>query len=139
MMSRRVSRLEVVSVGLVVLTALLGVALWPSLPPRVAIHFSASGDPGNYVPRLVAIVAMPVIMVLTIAVLNGAARIDPPTSDYSIDVIICSTMCLLAIVHAFTLGRAVGYRIPIAVVLGTVAVWSLFVVGYSLVAEGHLS
>lgn len=136
-MTRRLSRLDAVSVALIALTAGLGLALWPRLPPRVAIHFSASGVPGNYVSRPIAVFVMPVVMIATVLVLKGAARIDPPTERRSFDVIVCSTVCLLAVVHAFALAWNLGYRIPFAVLPIVVAVWSVFVVGYALIADGY--
>ena len=114
-MTRRLSRLDAASVALIALTAVLGIALWPRLPSRVAIHFSASGVPGNYVSRPIAVFGMPVVMVATVLFLRGVARVDPPTDRRSFDVIVCSTVFLLAVVQSFALAWNLGYRIPFAV------------------------
>jgi uncharacterized membrane protein len=134
--SRRVPRVDPWSVVIVVLTASIGSVLRSRLPPTVAIHFSAAGTPGNYVPRAVAVFGMPLVMVLTLAVLRGAARIDPPEDPRAFDVVVRSTMLLLAVVQGFTLGWSLRYRIPFAVVPAVVVLWSVLVVGYSLRAEG---
>lgn len=79
---------------------------------------------------------MPTVMVATGAVLKGAARIDPPKNVHAHDAVVCSTMLLFLVVHLFTLGSSLGYRIPFAVLPVATAVWTLFVVGYTLKHEG---
>jgi hypothetical protein len=80
---------------------------------------------------------MPVVMVATVLFLRGVARVDPPTDRRSFDVIVCSTVFLLAVVQSFALAWNLGYRIPFAVLPLVVAVWSVFVVGYALITDGR--
>ena len=68
------SRAMRISAGLVALTALVGVALWPRLPAEMAIHFSASGRPDNYVSRAVGVGLMPVILVATLLIMTRTTR-----------------------------------------------------------------
>lgn len=135
-MTRRYSRFDIASIGIIALALVAGVVLWPRLPGQVAIHFSASGTPGNYVSRTVAVVAMPAVMVVTGGFLKVVMRIDPPTNKRAYDAIVCSTLLLLLVIHLFTLGWALGYRIPFVVVPAVVAVWTVFVVGSALASEG---
>lgn len=131
-MDLNASRPDTVSLLVVVLTAVIGAVLWPRLPSQVPIHFSATGSPGNYVSRTIAVLTMPIVMAVTGLVLKVAARIDPPMSARAYDVVICSTLLLLLAVHLFTLGSSLGYPIPFAVLPVTTAVWTVFVVGYTL-------
>jgi len=101
----------------------------------VAIHFSATGTPGNYVSRTLAVFGMSVVMLVTMVVMKSAARIDPPNDPRAFDVVVCSTMVLFAGVRSFALGWNLGYRVPFGIVLAGVAVWTVFVVGYTLVHE----
>lgn len=138
-MTRRLSRLDLASLGVVLLALVVGVVIWPRLPEQVAIHFSASGTPGNYVPRTVAVGAMPAVMVATGGFLKAVARIDAPASERAYDAIVCSTLLLFLIVHLFILGWALGYRLPFVVIPAVVVVWTVFVVGSALASEGLFS
>jgi uncharacterized membrane protein len=126
------SRLDAASLLVIALTVVIGAALWPRLPPQIPIHFSATGTPGNYVSRLVAVLAMPIVMTGTVFVLKAVAWIDPPKSERAYGVIICSTLLLFLVVHLFTLGSSLGYPIPFAVLPVATAVWTVFVVGYTM-------
>jgi uncharacterized membrane protein len=130
------SRLDAASLLVIVLTGAVGAVLWPRLPPEVPIHFSATGTPGNYVSRTVAVLAMPIVMTVTGVVLKVVVRIDPPRSTRAHDAVVCSTMLLLLVVHLFTLGSGLGYHVPFAVLPVATAVWTVFVVGYTLKHEG---
>ena len=132
----QLSRVDTGSLVLIALTTAVGVLLWPQLPPEVAIHVSADGTPGNFVSRTTAVVGMPVVMVVTGAVLKAAGQVDPPEHPETLDAIICSMMALFVVVQLFTLGTGLGYPIPMTVVLLATALWTVFVVGYSLRNEG---
>jgi hypothetical protein len=82
---------------------------------------------------------MPAVMVATGGFLKAVARIDPPASERAYDAIVCSTLLLFLIVHLFTLGWALGYRLPFVVIPAVVVVWTVFVVGSALASEGLFS
>lgn len=124
------------SLLVITVTVVIGTLLWSQLPMQVPIHFSASGTPGNYVPRTVAVFAMPIVMTATAIVLKGVARIDPPESMRTYDAIVCSTMCLFFIVHLFTLGSSVGYSLPFGILPVTTTIWTVFVVYLAVKLEG---
>ena len=50
------------------LPILLGLALWDRLPEMMAIHFDMHNNPDNFVPKSVAVVGMPLLMVILQAV-----------------------------------------------------------------------
>ena len=129
-------RLQWVAAGVVLATTLVALALSPRLPVRVAIHLSATGTPGNEVPRALAVALVPASLLGTWALLSAAAQLDPPDDPRTIDAITCSTLVLLSVVHLLLLARALDHRAPMAVLFLAVAVWSSFVVGYTLSREG---
>jgi uncharacterized membrane protein len=131
-MSARVTRYDLAAVGTVVATLLLGVALWPRLPAEVAVHFSPTGEPGNYVSRTDAVVGLPAGMALTLLVLWGAGRLDPPNNPRVYGAVVWSTMVLLGAVHAYVLAWNLGHRPPFALVPVGVAVWAVLVVATML-------
>jgi hypothetical protein len=128
-MRARLPRYDLAAIGTVGATLLLGLALWSRLPAEVAVHFSVTGTPGNYVPRAYAVVGLPAGMALTLLVLWGAARLDPPNSPRAYGAVVWSTMVLLGAVQAYVLAWNVGYRLPFALVPVGVAVWAVLVVG----------
>ncbi|SDF02096.1 DUF1648 domain-containing protein [Halorientalis regularis] len=134
-MARSLTRLDAISGGLALLTALAGLAVYPRLPAEVAIHFSASGQPDNYAPRAVAVAAIPVVMVLTHLVIKWAARVDPPDDPRTMRGITVATMLLLAVVHGLVLAWNLGYAVPFDLVLVGVLVWGALVAGYAVVRE----
>jgi uncharacterized membrane protein len=129
-------RLQWVAAGVVLATTALAVATYPRLPATVAVHFSATGTPGNEVPRWAAVALVPGSLLATWAVLLIAARIDPPDDSRTMDAITCSTLGLVGVVQLVVLARALDYRIPMGVVLVAVVVWSTFVVAYTIHREG---
>lgn len=135
-MRRRRFKWDYVSLGVITVTAVGGGLLWQFLPGEVAIHFSFSGRPGNYVSRTVAVVVMPVLMLLTLLVMKGVACIDPPNDSGAFAIIVCSTMLLLATVQAFVLAWNLGHPVPFVLLPLVTGVWTVFVVGYSLRHEG---
>jgi uncharacterized membrane protein len=134
-MARSLTRLDSISGGLALLTALVGLAVYPHLPAEMAIHFSASGQPDNFAPKPVAVAAVPVVMLLTHFVIRGAARIDPPEDPRTMTGITVATMLLLAAVQGLVLAWNLGHAVPFDLVLVGILVWSVLVVGYAIVRE----
>ena len=135
-MTPKFSDVDIISLLVIAVTVVIGTLLWPRLPTQVPIHFSASGTPGNYVPRTVAVLAMPIVMTATAIVLKGVARIDPPEDTRKYDTIICSTMCLFFVGHLFTLGSSIGYSLPFGILPVTTTIWTVFVVYLAVKLEG---
>ncbi|MFW6320476.1 MAG: DUF1648 domain-containing protein [Halohasta sp.] len=133
MLSRRVS--AGLSLGLVVLTAAAGVALWPRLPAEMAIHFSATGTPDNSVSKPLAVFLMPAIMLGTLAVLAGALRVDPPEDPHIPAVTAVSTMGFMAAIQGLVLAWNLGYPVPFDLVIGGAVLWVLALTGYVTARE----
>jgi len=130
------SRTDVLSGGLVVLTALAGVALWPQLPAEVAIHFSASGTPDNYVPKAVGVFLLPAIMLGTLVVVRVSLRVDPPSNPTTGPVVTLATMVFLSAIHLLVLAWNAGYPVRIDGILLGSLVWAALLVAYVVRKEG---
>jgi len=134
-MARRQSRADIASGALIALTALAGFAVWSRLPAEVAIHFSASGTPDNYVSKSVGVVLMPVLMLATLIVLKGAFRYDPPEVPRVAATITIATMAFMSAIYGLVLAWNLGYPVPFDLVLVGSLVWAVFVVGYAVKME----
>jgi len=135
-MSRSWSRADGLAVGIVALTALAGLALWPQLPAEVAIHFSASGTPDNYVSKAVGVFLLPAIMLAMLFVLNASMAVDPPSHPQTGPVITVATTAFLGAVHVFVLAWNAGYPVPLdGLLVGSLAFGALLV-GYTFWREG---
>jgi len=125
-----IARADWLSVGIVIAVTAVGVVLLPDLLPAVAIHFSASGTPDNYVPRLLTVVFVPFVMLATVAIVRGAARLDPPNDPRSMDVVVVGTTTLLGAIHLVVLGWNLGYRVPMTLVSVGAVAWMTVIAGY---------
>ncbi|MGB9952201.1 DUF1648 domain-containing protein [Haloarcula marismortui] len=134
-MARRQSRADIVSGAIIALTAMAGVAVWSRLPAEVAVHFSASGTPDNYVSKPVGVVLMPALMLGTLIVLKGAFRYDPPDVPQVAATVTVATMAFMGAIHGLVLAWNLGYQVPFDLVLVGSLVWAVLIVGYAVKME----
>jgi hypothetical protein len=74
----RYSRLDALSVALLVGAAVAGVALLPSLPDRMAVRFGTGGAPNEYMAAPLAVALVPVVGLLALGAVRGVL---PPGRD----------------------------------------------------------
>lgn len=127
---------DLTSIACILLTILAGILVYPQLPDQVAIHFTATGTPDNYVPRTIAIVLLPGIMAFTYIVLRYTPRLDPTANRHVVYVTTIATMLLLTTIQGIVLAWNLGYPINMDLVLPGVLVWTALVVGYAFYADG---
>ena len=130
------SRADSLAVGITLLSALLGIALWPQLPAEVAIHFSASGTPDNYVSKALGVTLLPAIMLATLLVLHVSMAVDPPSDPRTGPVITVATTAFLGVVHVVVLAWNAGYPVPLDGLLVGSLLFGAVLVGYTLWREG---
>jgi uncharacterized membrane protein len=106
---------------------LAGVALYPSLPDQMAIHFDASGTADNYAPKPVAVALMPAVVV-GMSLLFSVTNVDREEA-----IVGSLAMLLLVAVQFMVFGANLGVSFPIvpislgmAAVLVAVAFWFEF-------------
>lgn len=134
-MALSLTRADWLSLGIAAATLAAGLALWDAFPAEMAIHFTASGTPDNFVPKRVAVVSMPVLTVATVLFMEGAGRFDPPDDPRVLEVVKVATAGLLAAVQGVVLAWNLGHDVPFGLLLGGIAVWTVAVVGYTVVRE----
>ena len=130
------SRADALSGGLVALAVLAGVALWPQLPAEVAIHFSASGTPDNYVPTAVGVFLLPAIMLGTLLFTTVALRADPPSHPHTAPVVVVSTTAFLGVLHVLVLAWNAGYPVPLDGLLPGTLAFAACLIAYTHWREG---
>lgn len=134
-MAPRLTRADWLSFGLAAAALAAGLALWDALPAEMAIHFSASGTPDNYVSKPLAVAVVPVLTVATVLFMEAAGRFDPPDDPRVLDVVKVATAGLLVAVQGFVLAWNLGYDVPFGLFLAGIAVWAVAVVGYTVARE----
>ena len=70
-------RRNLLGAAIIAVTGLAGVALMGRLPEQVAIHFGPSGQPDNYVGKLLALALIPALQAVMLAMFAILPRIDP--------------------------------------------------------------
>lgn len=137
MLSRR--QVSFLTACLIALPVAVGVAVWARLPAEMAVHFSATGTPDNYVPKPIGVFLVPVVMLFTLAVIRAAFRADPPDDPRLEPVVTGSSMVLLSAAQLLVLAWNLGYSIPFDLVLVGIMLWSIGLVGYGIVRERGIS
>jgi len=134
-MSPTLTRADWLSLGIIALTLASGLVLWNRLPAEMAVHFSASGEPDNFVSRPIAVASMPLLMGATLLFIEGAGRVDPPEDPSVLGVVTVATMALMAAAQGYIVAENLGYAVPFSLFMAGIAVWVVLVVGYTVVRE----
>ena len=101
----------------------------------MAIHFSATGTPDNYVSKPTAVFLLPAIMLGTLAFLAGVLRVDPPDDPRIASVTAVSTMGFMTAIHGLVLAWNLGYPVPFDLVIVGSLVWGIALTGYVAAQE----
>jgi uncharacterized membrane protein len=119
--------------GLLVLAAATVFSVWayPQLPAQVATHFDIQGEPNGWSSRLVASILVPGLGLVLAAVFTVLPKIDPRRANYALFgetywTIVNAVLVLLAGIHIFVLGKALGWSVDMSRV-AALGVGGLFV------------
>lgn len=66
-----------VSVAVILISAAIGIWLYPQLPDPVASHWNINGEADGFMPRFWGVFLMPIISVLLLALFIAVPAIDP--------------------------------------------------------------
>ncbi|MFQ5704538.1 MAG: SdpI family protein [Gemmatimonadales bacterium] len=107
--------------GMVILGATIGLSIWayPDLPARVATHWNIHGVPDRYSSKQGAVVIIPLIIAVLLALVQILPKIDPKGKNYSkffgtYWVLVNCILLFLAGVHGVVLGYGIGIPVDIA-------------------------
>jgi uncharacterized membrane protein len=107
----KLSKVDLVSFGLVALAAAASAAVYDRLPERVATHFALDGTPNGFMGRPYAAAGLPVLMLVCWALSRFSYRLafDRRATTGPLATVAALTTALLFAVHGYILGRAVGW------------------------------
>ena len=123
-MKRKVDRTLILTTLICLLPIVLGSVLYNKLPREIAIHWNASGTPDNYVPKAIAVWGLPILMASIHQFVLMMMKKDPKRANVStvlkqVGIWIIPIMSL--IVTPITLFKALGYNIPIEIIVPVMA------------------
>ncbi len=111
--------------GLVVIVAAAVFSAWayPQLPAQVATHFDLNDAPNGWSSRLFAVAFVPALGLVLAVLFSVLPRIDPRRANYekfgsTYWTIMNAVLILLAGIHVFLLGKALGWPIDMTRVAG---------------------
>ena len=107
--------------GLLVVALAAGFSVWayPELPAQVATHFDFHGNANGWSSRTVAVVLAPALAIVLALVFTVLPRIDPRGANYAkfgptYWTIANAALVLVAGIHVFALGKALGWPIDMS-------------------------
>lgn len=102
------------------LPVILGLALYDKLPSQIAIHFDINGSPDNYMPKAIAVFALPIFMAVINLFTHFMLDHDPRKENASTAMKMIGKWALpliSIIVMPVTLFMAMGAEIPITMLV----------------------
>jgi uncharacterized membrane protein len=107
---------EIIFLGLVLLSFLMGFYFYPQMPERVASHWNASGQVDGYMPRFWGVFFMPVVLIVMALLFILIPRIDPLKHNIEqfrrhYDAFIFVLMVYMMALHLQTLLWNIGFHI----------------------------
>jgi uncharacterized membrane protein len=137
-MLRSFRRADALALALLGAVTVAGLALSPSLPSSMAIHFDASGQPDNYVARPLAVVLGPAIGVAAIVFTRLAARFDDGADRLTLDASVVFLGGIVALVQTQVLLWNLGYRVDVTLVVVPILLAAGVLVVFALRRDGLL-
>jgi uncharacterized membrane protein len=137
-MIERVRRMDYLALGLVALSAVVGLAMWPALPEQMAIHFDASSTPDNYVSKTTGVLLGPAIGAGAILFVRAKNRVDPTPADEGLmRWSILFTGVVIAYVQGLVLLWNVGVKFDVVAAVSPVIVGAGLLVAYQYRKPGR--
>lgn len=92
--------------------------VYPRLPPRVVVHFTAAGQPNGYGSRLEAVILIPLVMLGLRLLFEVLPRIDPRRDNYrkfgdTYWLMVNGLLLFLGVLHVALLAYALGVPLRI--------------------------
>lgn len=101
--------------GPTIMVMATGLSLWalPRLPPMVATHWNAFGEPDGHSSRLVAVLLIPGVMLAMLGLFAVLPRIDPKRANYArfqnaYWLLANGVVAFFGLVHVLVVGSGLG-------------------------------
>ena len=107
------------AIGIVALSILIGIAIYPSMPERMASHWNANDQVNGYMPKAVALFLMPSISAILIGFFIIIPKIDPLGKNIRkfkghFEMFILLITLFLFYLHLVTIGWNMGLDLKIS-------------------------
>ena len=108
---------RIISIILIIVTFLIGIALYPSLPDEIPTHWNVEGEVDGTMPVLLGLFLLPAMMAGISALLIIMPRFDPKYARYeefqgSYDGVALLLNLFLFILFIITILWSVGIEVP---------------------------
>jgi len=68
---------EIVAIGIILFSFIIGIYLYPQMPEKMASHWNAKGEVDGYMPKFWGLFLMPIISLLIFLLFIAIPKIDP--------------------------------------------------------------
>jgi uncharacterized membrane protein len=111
----KIGKAEWIAAGIVLLSFVIGIVLYPQMPDRMASHWDATGQVNGYMPKLWGIFLMPVISALLLGLFVIIPVIDPLAKNIrkfrkQFDMFVLLLMLFMLYLYLLTIGWNFGVR-----------------------------
>ena len=110
--------------GVLLLILAVGLSAWavPRLPPSIATHWNARGEPDGFSPRGFAVALIPAVMGLLYLLLGVFPRIDPQKRNYeqfrdTYWLMGNAVLLFLVLVHFLVVGKGLGLGVNVSTLI----------------------
>jgi uncharacterized membrane protein len=117
-MTMKTKNIQILIIGLILVSFLIGAYLYPYMPEKMASHWDANGSVDGYMPKLWCLFLLPVISAILFLVYMLIPKIDPLKGNIEkfrghFDVFILLLFVFLFYVHMLTMLWNLSYRFNI--------------------------
>jgi uncharacterized membrane protein len=117
-MAMKTKNIQILIIGLILVSFLIGAYLYPYMPEKMASHWDANGSVDGYMPKLWGLFLLPVISAILFLTFMLIPKIDPHKGNIEkfrghFDVFILLLFVFLFYVHMLTMLWNLSYRFNI--------------------------
>ena len=123
----------IVALAVVIFTA----AVYGRIPERIPVHWGINGQVDRYGSRVEGALLMPVLMLVTWALMRALPTIDPRRENYSkfagtYELFVNAVLTTFALMHVAIIGAALGWPVSIARVIPALVGMLFLILGNAL-------
>ena len=114
-MQIKLGKYEKAATGIVLLSILIGIVLYPSMPELMASHWDAAGQVNGYMPKFWGLFLMPIISVIILGLFIAIPTIDPLAKNIKkfrkqFDMFVLLMIMFMLYIYLLTIGWNFGVR-----------------------------